>query len=241
MAGLKKGTPGGEERRHVHFRYVSTEAGKSWHAYLAGPPLWYLCHTHGKSKPCLKWLTDNRVPCARCASLKPPELIGYVPLYRESDGAPVMVIVYERSADVLAGLMHLSRVTVMREGEKGDTVVVVKALTQKAYSSMLKERSVPVDLEPCLVRMWNVAELTDWYKLVGGAIPQSHASVKVNALSVPTEPSEGVPLDTNRVASYLDAAAEQLSEAEQRARRNAEFLRTKGGSKSNGHHKKEGE
>lgn len=236
MGRLKKASPGEGERREAHFRYVSTDAGKSWHGYLAGPPCWYLCHTHGKSKPCLKWLTDGRVPCARCASVKPPETIGYVPIYRESDGAPVMVIVYERSADVLAGLMHLTRVTVMREGEKGDTVVVVKALQQKPYSSMLKERAIPVDLEPCLVRMWNLAELSDWYKAVGGSAPPVAERSKVNAAEVKTEPAGSSTFPFNRLAEHLTAEADKLSEAEQRARTNAEFY-AKAHENGNGKHK----
>jgi hypothetical protein len=182
MAKMKSAIPGDGDGVSEHFRYTPTEYGGEWFGYLAGPPWWVKAHTKGKSKCCVKWLTDGRVACSRCSQPKKPDTIAYVPIYREQDGNPILVIVWERSADALAGISHLTRVKVMRESLRGDTVCVMRALKQIDYRTTLKYRHVEVDVQPSVVKLWGQPEVFDWYRTF-------HGEVNDNAVSQPPAPT----------------------------------------------------
>jgi hypothetical protein len=113
-----KGHPGeGGSFRKVQFSYFGTKPVTNWFGWLAGEPQWVLAHTQPlPSKPCLTWITSNQLKCVRCTSHTQPEWIAYVPVYRERDGAPVVVIVHESAADKLEGLKYPDYVMVLREG-----------------------------------------------------------------------------------------------------------------------------
>ena|SRR5882672_2456880 len=92
----RQADPGeGSERRYEHWKYVSTAKGKIWNAWFAGNTHWLKCHTKGRTKPCVKWITYGELECSRCNPFDPTENCGHVPLYREDDGRPVFVIVHE--------------------------------------------------------------------------------------------------------------------------------------------------
>lgn len=161
---------GGRESAHEHFRYVPTKPGATWYAYLAGDAHWFLAHTKGRSKPCLHAMTGGQLVCERCAQVTPPQVIGYVPLYREVDSRPVMVIVYEYERERLATFKLHQRVLVGREEQQSDGVYLTVALNPKPiFHTTLKHRMKPADLTHVLLRLWGIPELTHWYSVTHGA------------------------------------------------------------------------
>lgn len=164
--GLRKATPGeGAGSGHVHFRYVGTDPGDRWFAWVAGPAYWLLGHPSSRSKPCLDWLTEKALPCAICSPLKPPVMMGYLPLYRQIDGAPVMVVVYETVREKVDALKLHKRVQVGRELGEADSVWVSLALEQNPrFQTTLKQREQPADVTETLLRMWKMPELVNWYR-----------------------------------------------------------------------------
>jgi hypothetical protein len=156
---------GGDRRRHTHWHYVGTECGKTWNAWSAGRTHWYVCHTKGKSKPCSEVMTGGKVKCVLCNPLNPPEVIGYVPLYREMDARPCMVIVHEYIREQLDQIALHRMVMVMRGTQVSDgTAVVLHPKSSAKYTSTLRERMVPADMTETLLRMWKLPLLTEWYR-----------------------------------------------------------------------------
>src|SRR5215471_14294164 len=106
--GIKKGSPGkGGESRPDSFSYTGVAAGLkgSFTAWLAGEPYWCdEAHEHTDldkgTKPCLHWITDGALKCARCRKGRPVKCIGWVPLYRELDHKPIVVIVHESAGSL---------------------------------------------------------------------------------------------------------------------------------------------
>jgi len=241
---LRKGSPGGGSGQRLEsFCYTSVTHGLkgSFSAHLAGEPYWceeaHEYHDRlGPTQPCVHWMTNGEVSCARCRKQPRAVCLAWVPLYRCEDGQPILVIVHETAADLMKGLHYPDHVVVGRVTAKSS--VYVKATTEREKFTTSNElRKRPVCIDEQLLNLWKLPELNAWLQSQGAAI-RAH---KVNAAEVETESSGSVPLKTERLASYFDAEAEKLKEAEERARRNAEFIREKGANKSNGHHKKEGE
>jgi len=162
---LKTKTPGGGgEKRRVHFVHLPTRNNQTWHAHVAGPCHWYTCHTKGRTKPCLHWLTDGELVCERCASTTPPEDIGYQPLFREVDGRPCFVVVHDYSREKIDQLRFHSRVIVGRGAEQSDGVYVIPALNARPlYETSREEFRREADLTETLLRVWGLPELIEWY------------------------------------------------------------------------------
>lgn len=153
----------GNRPPRVHFTYTGTPTGHRWQAWVAGPCLWVIAHTKGRTKPCLHQMTGGVLPCPRCAQIQPPAKIGYQPLYRMSDGKPVVVIVYEGEEQYTDRFtLHLP-VQVAREAAESDTVFVREVLAARpAYYSTLSCRMVAADCTESLLAMWALPEWTAW-------------------------------------------------------------------------------
>lgn len=164
--GLPQTPPGGGgKRRHTHWHYVSTEPGKTWNAWMAGRTHWYTCHTKGRSKPCVHAMTGGELDCTACSPLNEPEVIGYVPLYREIDGRPCMVIVHEYSREQVDQIGFHKPVIVGRGTQSSDAVwVQAHQKSSGKYTSSLRERMVPADMTETLLALWKLPALTDWYR-----------------------------------------------------------------------------
>lgn len=207
--GFRQASPGeGEGARRVHFRYVGCARGTEWFGYIAGEPVSLLCHCSQRTKPCLHWLTHGALPCPRCTGKDKPAFLAHVPIYRESDGAPVFTMVHEQCADLLTGLVHPMRVRVSREETRGDSVCVAKALTQKPYHSTLPARRSPADLTPTLLKVWALNELTEW-ATANGIVSDNALSLtpKVSVADVPTEPTPTA-LPLSRLLEHATRRAE---------------------------------
>lgn len=163
---LKKAAPGeGAAGVRVHFRYVGTGPAKTWAAHTAGEPHWFMCHTSERTKPCVHWMSDGALPCAKCDPKKPAVEMAYMPLYRSSDGCPVMVVIYADQRDHADKLELHTRVMIGREGDKGDAVYIRKCADQSPkYQSTLACRLFAADLTETLLAMWKLPDLVEWYR-----------------------------------------------------------------------------
>lgn len=241
---LKKGTPGkGGGPRPDSFSYTPVAFGtkNAFNGWLAGEPYWAdEAHEHTDedpgTKPCLHWLTDGALKCRRCRSAKPTKCIGWVPLYREIDTAPVIVIVHENVSDTLKGLRYGHYVLVGRVSSKS-SVFVKKSESHVTMVTDKESRKRPVNIVPDLLQMWKLPDLNEWLKGSRGAVEDtSEAPFGLKQrLSVPppTSKIEALAIDAEKKIgdSYLlDMDTLQVS-IDQR-RKHAE---------KNGHHKPNGE
>lgn len=176
--GLKKGTPGrgGRERRDS-FSYCSVPHGAkgSFNGWLAGDPYWCEeAHEHTErqpgTKPCLHWMTDGQLRCPRCRVGAKLTCVGWVPLYRELDHGPVVVIVHETAADLLTGLRYPDYVLVGRAGAH-DSVFVRKSDNALSFKTTNEARKRPVDITHDLLQMWRLPELEEWLRSRPQAAP----------------------------------------------------------------------
>lgn len=177
MKRLKKGTPGkgGESPRDS---FSNTPVGHGlknyWTGWLAGEPYWALSHEHKPphqlgTKPCLKWLTDEALPCARCRPKVLATWIGWVPIYREVDHEPCIVIVHESVMDVVAELRYGTRVLVGRMAETASIFVRRAEVQTPVWKSTHEQRQGPRDITPDLLTMWGIPILDSWLRESGPA------------------------------------------------------------------------
>jgi hypothetical protein len=238
--GLKKGTPGkGAGTRPDTFSYTGVAHGLkgSFSAWLAGEPYWCdEAHEHTDkdpgTKPCLHWLTDGALTCRRCRQGRGVKCIGWVPLYREQDCRPIIVIVHESAADLLRGLKYPQYVLVGRVDAKS-SVFVRPGDNPLSLVTDNPCRQRPVDITNDLLSMWQLPELNEWLKR--GSRPAPVACEKVPGgtswrLSVPppTTDAEALAVDAHRTAGGDGASG--VDDALQRAVRRA------GGPPQNGKH-----
>lgn len=168
---LKKGAPGkGGQVRADSFSYYGVPSGtkSSFGAWLAGPVYWAQAHEHTKAapgtKPCLDWMTDGALRCPRCRPHTVPTWIGWVPLYREEDHKPILVLIHESAMDLVAGLSYPVRVLVGRCDDTS-SVFVKRAESQIAFKTENDQRKCPVDLTANLLTMWALPQLDEWLML----------------------------------------------------------------------------
>jgi hypothetical protein len=181
----------GGESAYVHFKYVGTPCGKRWQAWVAGPTVWIVGHTKGRTKPCLDVMTGGCLLCSRCAQIEPPKKVGYVPLYRMSDAKPVVVIVYEEEEQYTDRLVTHQGVTVAREIEQSDSIFVRAIIGDyPSYKTTLHVRQRAVDCTQSLLAMWAIPEWTAWCR---GSFGQAMAAPPTPTPEPTT--SSGVPFD----------------------------------------------
>lgn len=165
---LRKGTPGeGWQGGTDSFSYTPVQTGTkgAFAAWLAGDVYWSLCHEHTDkwpgTKPCLDWITHGELRCPRCNSPKAPTWIGYVPLYREQDHAPLLVLVHENAQDLVRGLSYPDHVLVGRVADKSG-VYVRKSETAIPFRTENANRKRPIDVTSQLLKMWKLPQLEEW-------------------------------------------------------------------------------
>jgi len=237
---LREAAPGeGARGTRTHFTYVETHAGKNWFGYIAGRCWWGICHPSERSKPCLHWITSGQLACRLCGGKREPEMMGYQPLYRHTDGKPVLAIFYEDMRDRVDAMKFHERVQIGREGGKGDACWIQKAMDQNPkYQTTLAVRMAPAHITENLLMMWKVAELTEWYRC--------QAPTSDNAVSLVKEApvkSDGKPFDPMHAAAARryappvarEVAAEQaVDEAKESILKKARAMESRNG---NGKHK----
>lgn len=190
MKRLKKGTPGkGEESPRDSFSHVPVGSGMKnvWTGWLAGEPYWAQAHEHKPpatlgTKPCLTWLTDGALVCPRCKPRVRPTWIGWVPIYREVDHEPCIVIVHETVMDLLSELTYGTRVMVGRSAETSSVYVRRAESQSPRFKSDHEQRQGPRDITPDLLMMWGIPTLDQWLRCGAGTSD--------NAVSLDTDRSE---------------------------------------------------
>lgn len=222
---LPQTPPGGGGRRpHLHWVYIPTPRGKKWQAWIAGPCHWFLCHTKGRSKPCLHAMTGGELTCDVCSPFNVPECIGYQPLYRESDGRPCQVVVHEYTREQIDALKLHQAVWVSRGEGATDAVSIGPMLSGGTrYTSRLPERLRPADLTETLLRMWGIPDLVEWYRHTHGA---SDTPMSLTP-APPVAPAVTPPPVVERLGK---GPLDRLREADERARVEEEEERKKIGS-----------
>jgi len=165
IAVMRKAPPGEYTvRRGLHFAYTPTEANKPWTAYIAGPCWWLYGHCKGKTRPCLDWLTEGQLQCDHCCKGQLAELVGYQPLWRESDSKPVCVIVHEGSRAGVDSFKRPQPVTVCREGGFGDGVYFRKPLKPvPVFHAVMPEKLCDADVTESCLRFWKIPALSAWH------------------------------------------------------------------------------
>lgn len=221
---LKKGSPGrGEDgARPETFTYINPTFGLKhvFTAHVAAEPYWCKAHEHNErergTKPCLNWMTDGAVPCQRCRPGVVPTDVCYVHLYREFDGKPVLVIVHDSAADLLAGVEYGVEVLCGRLEPKS-SVFVKPAPNGKRMVTALPQRQRPIDIAVSLLNLWKIHALTEWYQRRG-----ARADVARHRLSVPppTTDVERLAIHSHQADNgrWDQAVMESVKRAEQRKR-----------------------
>lgn len=208
---LKKGTPGrGGGARADSFSYCPVAHGlkNSFSAWLAGEPYWCdEAHEHTDrdpgTKPCLHWMTDGALSCPRCRQARPVKCIGWVPLYREQDARPVIVIVHESASDLLAGL-HYPDFVIVGRVDKKDSVFVRRSDNRVSLTTNVESRKRPVNIACNLLMMWRMPELNEWLSRAGrwsGVPGDEHPAIRQRlSVPAPTTETESLAIDAERRA-----------------------------------------
>lgn len=174
MRGWKKSRPGeGAQEKGEQFGYTSTAIGLKgeWFGWCAYDPYWCWAHEHRDNgrredrgtKVCLSWFTDNALKCPRCKPGAKITQVAYCPVWRESDSAPCLVIVHERTADKMADVTF-GRYCRIHCVDRKAGVVIQAAAERKTFRSDLPYRQGPCDIAVSLLTIWGYPELETWLK-----------------------------------------------------------------------------
>lgn len=241
---LKKGTPGqGGGVRAESFSYTPVASGlrSAFNAWMAGEAYWCQAHEHTEAtpgtKPCLDWLTDGALRCPRCRPQVLATWVGYVPLWREADGKPIIVIVHEAAMDLLKGLSYCVPVIVGRV-DATSSVFVRKSDNGVSMRTDNEQRRRPVNITRDLLSMWKIPTLEAWLleeRRAVGASPVEIEAAEENLSEATTENPKDVKatflLGASWAGGLTDDEQKQLSQ-----RRNEAFARGTKKPPKNGRH-----
>lgn len=194
--GLRESAPGEKKPgARLHFAYTPTEPLEQWHAYTAGPAKWYACHCKGRTKPCLAHVTGGELVCERCNAGEESAETGFLPLWRELDWRPVFVIVHSAAREAIDALRHRQRVLIGRGAHKSDGVyAITPPKVQGTISSTDPAKLREQDVTPSLLRVWKIAELTEWYNRHIGPSKEGVSHTPAPAAVLPDVPRVTLPL-----------------------------------------------
>lgn len=219
---LRQSRPGdGSRSRRTHFAYVETPPKQQWHAWIAGPTHWFQCHDVNRhTKPCLHDITGGELRCPWCLSIGEPADTGYVPLYKQDNGKPVMTVVHAYSREQVDQLKLHQRVLVGRGIAKGDGVYVVLQLNQEPrYQSTLPERLRPADLTETLLRVWGIPDLIAWHCRATG---RSDGGCITPLLQTACEPVAPLPPAVGQGGDMSETLMDALKRVKERERKQRE-------------------
>lgn len=175
---------GGKRSNSEHWSYWEVGGGEKHFAYIAGPTQWFVVHPSSRTKPCLTWMTNGSIACARCAQEKPTDECGYVPLWRGVDWRPLFVVVFGPEREHIDQFALHQRVVIGREKGVGARVWIRTAIDQEPkFNTTVARRREAQDITDSLITIWNIAELRVWLS--------SRHGVSDNAVSHAPEKLEG--------------------------------------------------
>lgn len=232
----KKATPGeGVQRAFEQFSYTKTPFGLKggWSGWCAAEPYWCKAHEHKEKTPgtkvCVHWFTDGDLICPRCRPHVLPTTVAYVPIWREVDLKPCMVICHETVSDFLVNLGFGVHVVVGRADE-GSSVYVKRTEDQPAWKSTLPYRQNASDITVSLQTMWGYPQLNEWMAAQERKTRNEQIADQEHRRSLPPKaPLVKLAEDVINVTSYpaafstgdIDAAREELvKRVERNARKN---------------------
>lgn len=233
---------GDKERSCEQFAYTRPEHGlsKIQYGWCARKPYWCKAHEHTErergTKVCVQWFTKGELDCPRCRPGCRISDIAYVPVWREWDTKPILLICHDSVADLLADLDFGVYVQFGRVG-KDDGVFVKRAAEKKLFRSDLPYRQGPCDIAVSLLTIWKYPALVRWCRRTsgtGGVVSSEQTESGRWRLSVPppTTATEALAADAERKAPVGDAAG--IEDGLHRALRRAKDA------ERNGKHKPEG-
>lgn len=173
-----RGKNGGE-----HWKYIGDHGPRGWYGFTAGPAIGLDTHPsvlgpRPKTKPCLHALTGGQLACPWCGKM-PLGWHCYLPLWREEDSRPCLLVMGEDMWDRASTLEPLELVFVSRGTQKSDGTFITKHGNRRKFITSLPSREQPQDISAALLTIWGVPELTSWYALRGASD---------NAVSLPPPP-----------------------------------------------------
>lgn len=160
---------GKDRSRPEHFAFLRGYKGEELYGYLAGPMLWLEMHTSDQgSKPCLHLMTGGDLSCPKCKFGEPTRK-GALGFYHWKDWKPYFLWVDESREDIYAGFRWLSKIKFGREKVKGSPVWAALCLAQHdEFPTTDPRRRKPADLTESLLRIFDDAALTMWYRTTHG-------------------------------------------------------------------------
>ena len=215
---LKKANPheGGASR--IHWAYRPTARGESWHGYIWGDVWGIIAHRARRTVPCLRWITDDAIPCESCERMVETYWRGYVPVVRESDGRPCLVVVGPAAMQFLDRCRYRDRIIVSRGRDVTDSVTVQRAPVQRVWHTSLDGLKRPAELADTLLRLWAIPALTAWYMSRGvagatasdeGPIPAAEGAATGRGVAGAAASAEGPIPAADAVRSLLARVREQ--------------------------------
>jgi len=169
---------GKDPSRPEHFAFMRGYKGEELYGYFAGPIIWLQMHTSDQgSKPCLHLLTGGELNCPKCKHGDPARK-GALGFYHWKDWKPYFLWVDDTREDVYASFRWRNKLKFGREKLKGSPVWAALCLAQHdEFPTTDPRRKKPADLTESLLRIFDDAALTLWYRATHGA--------SVNAVSLP--------------------------------------------------------
>jgi hypothetical protein len=161
---------GKESSRPEHFAFLRGYKGEELYGFFAGPIIWLQMHTSDQgSKPCLHLLSGGELSCPKCKYGEPARK-GACGFYHWRDWKPYFLWVDDSREDVYEAFRWKHKIKFGREKCKGSPVWAALCLAQHdEFPTTDPRRLRPADLTESLLRIFDDAALTLWYRTTHGA------------------------------------------------------------------------
>lgn len=195
---------------HLRWSFVKMEPGSSFPAWIAGPMIGVDGHWDFSHKPCLKSLTDGKLPCKYCQAEMKLRWMGYLPLY----DAHLRQIVVGIGPDMEPSVSRLEcHATVrVKKGRRPKDPIIIEHQAWTGLSAFASGRQAePQNLWEWLLQLWNKPELKTFLvetppltPIDPAHPPVDEAKPKGRKLKPEKEVASAIELLKNRIGQWRD-------------------------------------
>lgn len=156
-------TPPAKGNEALRFRHLKPDLGKSYKGWVAGPYFGMRSHHIGTSKPCVRAITKDNLPCVCEVQKLKVGWTGYLP-YWDEHGRKMVVTFGVDSEGTVARFTFGQPIKITKGSFKAAPVLVFADQWNTGPCPFIRGLRAQLDINKWLLNLWGIEELKEYFK-----------------------------------------------------------------------------
>lgn len=147
----------------LKFRRLKLSAGEVAKGWKAGPAVGVDCHYFGRTKPCIRKITNGALPCPCEIQTVKVGWVGYMPYFSEH-GVRMVALFGRESHESVDRIPFGGAVKISKGKYDSAPVMIVLDTWTTAPCPWVKPLKAELEIRPWLLNLWGIQELKEYFK-----------------------------------------------------------------------------